>query len=125
MVYLIREIRRPIFVALCRRRSRSCFLHGGDRDRADLGTAGVGNLVDAGYIRLTSTLVLWLIYVSYLMVRRFSTRGKTPVIAAVVAIFGALDVPLVYFSIWFFRTQHPSPVIGGGGSLDPRMPHVC
>jgi heme exporter protein C len=46
------------------------------------------------------------------------------VIAAVLAIFGALDVPLVYFSIWFFRTQHPSPVIGGGGSLDPRMAHV-
>ena len=45
-------------------------------------------------------------------------------IAAVLAIFGALDVPLVYFSIWFFRTQHPSPVIGGGGSLDPRMAHV-
>jgi heme exporter protein C len=33
-------------------------------------------------------------------------------------------VPLVYFSIWFFRTQHPQPVIGGGGSLDPRMAHV-
>jgi heme exporter protein C len=77
-----------------------------------------------GDIRLTTTLVLWLIYISYLMVRRLSTGGKTPVIAAVVAIFGALDVPLVYFSIWFFRTQHPSPVIGGGGSLDPRMAHV-
>ena len=77
-----------------------------------------------GDIRLTTTLVLWLIYISYLMVRRLSTGGRTPVIAAVVAIFGALDVPLVYFSIWFFRTQHPSPVIGGGGSLDPRMAHV-
>jgi len=77
-----------------------------------------------GDIRLTTTLVLWLIYISYLMVRRLSTGGKTPVIAAVVAIFGALDVPLVYFSIWFFRTQHPSPVIGGGGSLDPRMARV-
>ncbi len=77
-----------------------------------------------GDIRLTTTLVLWLIYISYLMVRRLSTGGKTPVIAAVVAIFGALDVPLVYFSIWFFRTQHPSPVIGGGGSLDPRMAQV-
>ena len=75
-------------------------------------------------LRLTLTLVLWLIYVSYLLLRRFSTGGKTPTIAAVVAIFGALDVPLVYFSIWFFRTQHPSPVIGGGGSLDPRMAHV-
>jgi heme exporter protein C len=78
----------------------------------------------AGDIRLTTTLVLWLIYVSYLVLRRFSTSGQTPIIAAVLAIFGALDVPLVYFSIWFFRTQHPSPVIGGGGSLDPRMAHV-
>jgi heme exporter protein C len=75
-------------------------------------------------LRLTLTLVLWLIYVSYLMLRRFSTSSQTPVLAAVLAIFGALDVPLVYFSIWFFRTQHPSPVIGGGGSLDPRMAHV-
>jgi heme exporter protein C len=77
-----------------------------------------------GDIRLTTTLVLWLNYISYLVLRRFSTSGRTPVIAAVVAIFGALDVPPVYFSIWFFRTQHPSPVIGGGGSLDPRMAHV-
>ena len=75
-------------------------------------------------LRLTLTLVLWLIYVSYLVLRRFSTSGQTPVLAAVIAIFGAFDVPLVYFSIWFFRTQHPSPVIGGGGSLDPRMAHV-
>src|SRR5258707_13433176 len=75
-------------------------------------------------LRLTLTLVWWLIYVSYLMLRRFSTSSQTPVLAAVLAIFGALDVPLVYFSIWFFRTQHPSPVIGDGGSLDPRMAHV-
>ena len=75
-------------------------------------------------VRLTSTLVLWLIYVSYLVLRRFSTSGQTPVLAAALAVFGALDVPLVYFSIWFFRTQHPQPVIGGGGSIDPRMLHV-
>jgi heme exporter protein C len=75
-------------------------------------------------VRLTTTLVLWLIYVSYLVLRRFSDSAQTPVLAAVLAIFGALDVPLVYFSIWFFRTQHPQPVIGGGGSLDPRMWHV-
>ena len=75
-------------------------------------------------IRLTSTLVLWLIYVSYLILRRFSGSGETPLIAAVLAIFGALDVPLVYFSIRFFRTQHPQPVIGGEGSLDPRMWHA-
>jgi heme exporter protein C len=72
-------------------------------------------------VRLTSTLVLWLIYVSYLLLRRLSDSAQAPVLAAVLAIFGALDIPLVYFSIWFFRTQHPQPVIGGGGSIDPRM----
>jgi heme exporter protein C len=77
-----------------------------------------------GDIRLTSTLVLWLIYVSYLVLRRFSDSAQTQKLAAALAVFGALDVPLVYFSIWFFRTQHPQPVIGGGGSMDPRMLHV-
>src|SRR5580658_1578779 len=77
-----------------------------------------------GDIRLTSTLVLWLIYVSYLVLRRFSDSAQTQKLAAVLAVFGALDVPLVYFSIWFFRTQHPQPIIGGGGSIDPRMLHV-
>jgi heme exporter protein C len=77
-----------------------------------------------GDIRLTSTLVLWLIYVSYLVLRRFSNSAQTQIIAAALAVFGALDVPLVYFSIWFFRTQHPQPVIGGGGSMDPRMLHT-
>jgi heme exporter protein C len=77
-----------------------------------------------GDIRLTSTLVLWLIYVSYLVLRRFSNSAQTQMLAAALAVFGALDVPLVYFSIWFFRTQHPQPVIGGGGSMDPRMLHT-
>ncbi len=74
--------------------------------------------------RLTSTLVMWLIYVSYLLLRRFSSGGQAPLLAAALGVLGALCVPFVYFSIWFFRTQHPSPVIGGGGSLDPRMAHV-
>jgi heme exporter protein C len=75
-------------------------------------------------MRLTSTLILWLIYVSYLFLRRFAASGQTPLLAAALAVFGALCVPFVYFSIWFFRTQHPQPVMGGGGSIDPRMMHV-
>lgn len=76
--------------------------------------------------RLTSTLVLWLIYVSYLALRRFSTGGQTQVLAAAFAVFGFADVPLVYFSIRWFRTQHPSPVIGGGpdSGLAPPILHV-
>ncbi len=75
-------------------------------------------------VRLTSTLVLWLIYVSYLMLRRFSAGGQTQLLAAVLAVFGFAVVPFVYLSIRFFRTQHPQPVIGGGGSLDPAMWHA-
>ncbi len=74
--------------------------------------------------RLTTTLVLWLIYISYLLLRRYSTGGQTPVLAAVLAVFGFLDVPLVYMSIRWFRTQHPQPVIGGGegsGIAPPMM----
>src|SRR3981189_2156031 len=55
-----------------------------------------------GDIRLTSTLVLCLIYVSYLVLRKFSNSAQTQMLAAALAVFGALDVPLVYFSIWFF-----------------------
>ncbi len=73
--------------------------------------------------RLTSTLVLWLIYIAYLMLRRFSTGGRAPVLAAALAVFGFFDVPFVYLSIRIFRTQHPQPVIAGGegSGLDPTM----
>jgi heme exporter protein C len=74
--------------------------------------------------RLTSTLLLWLIYVSYLLLRRYSTSGQTPLLAAVLAIFGFLDVPFVYLANRLFRTQHPQPVYFGGGGADPRMTHA-
>jgi heme exporter protein C len=73
--------------------------------------------------RLTTTLVLWLIYVAYLLLRRFSESGQTPTLAAALAVFGFLDVPIVYMSIRWWRTQHPQPVIAGGqgSGLDSRM----
>lgn len=73
--------------------------------------------------RLTSTLVLWLIYVSYLVLRHYASGGQVPVLAAALGIFGFLDVPIVYMAIRWFRTQHPQPVIGGGqdSGLDHRM----
>ncbi|HWS97705.1 MAG TPA: cytochrome c biogenesis protein CcsA, partial [Candidatus Methylomirabilis sp.] len=76
--------------------------------------------------RLTTTLVLWLIYVSYLVLRRFATGGQSQVLAAALAIFGFVDVPIVYMSIRWFRTQHPSPVMGGGenSGLAPEMLHA-
>jgi heme exporter protein C len=76
--------------------------------------------------RLTSTLVLWLIYVSYLMLRKFSIGGPNPVLAASLAIFGCVDALFVWFAIRWFRTQHPQPVFGGGANsgIDPRMLHA-
>ena len=64
--------------------------------------------------RLTTTLVLWLIYVAYLMLRSYSEGSRGARFAAVFAILGFLDVPIVFMSIRWWRTQHPGPVIGGG-----------
>jgi heme exporter protein C len=63
--------------------------------------------------RLTTTLVLWLIYVSYLLLRRFVAGPQMQTLAAVLGIFGALDVPIVYMSNRWWRTQHPAPVFAG------------
>ncbi|MGO9435382.1 MAG: cytochrome c biogenesis protein CcsA [Terracidiphilus sp.] len=73
--------------------------------------------------RLTTTLVLWLIYVSYLLLRRFAAGPQVQTLAAVLGIFGALDVPIVYMSNRWWRTQHPAPVFGGaeGSGMDKSM----
>jgi heme exporter protein C len=74
--------------------------------------------------RLTLTFVLWLIYMGYLMLRRYiEAPERRAVLAAVVGVTGFVDVPLVYFAIRWWRTQHPQPVIMGGqdSGLDPKM----
>lgn len=74
--------------------------------------------------RLTSTLLLWLMYVSYLLLRDFLDEpARRATLAAVFGIFAFVDVPIVYFSIRLWRTQHPQPVLGGGegSGLDPTM----
>jgi heme exporter protein C len=74
-------------------------------------------------MRLNTTLMLWLLYVSYLMMRRSSTAGSTSVLAAALAVFSFLDVPIVYMANRWFRTHHPAPMIGTP-NLDPRMQHI-
>jgi heme exporter protein C len=73
--------------------------------------------------RLTSQLLLWLLYVAYLLVRRLSSTGQTATVGAVLSIFAAIDVPIVFMSIRWWRTQHPAPVFGGapGSGMDPSM----
>jgi heme exporter protein C len=73
--------------------------------------------------RLTTYLLLWLLYVSYLLVRRFSAPGQTAIVSSVLAIFAAIDIPICFMSIRWWRTQHPAPVFGGGADagIDPTM----
>ncbi len=73
--------------------------------------------------RLTTYLLLWLLYVAYLMVRRLSSTGQTSTVAAVLSVFAAIDVPITFMSIRWWRTQHPAPVFGGapGSGMDKSM----
>ena len=71
--------------------------------------------------RLTSTLVLWIIYAGYLLVRRLAEPGRQAArIGAVVGIFGFIDVPVVHFSVTWWRTVHPGPIIVND-ALPPQM----
>ena len=68
--------------------------------------------------RLTSALVCWLLYASYLMLRKaIDEPTQRATFAAVWSIFSFIDVPIVIFSIKWWRTQHPQPVFWGGGSF--------
>ncbi|WP_213807635.1 cytochrome c biogenesis protein CcsA [Granulicella sp. dw_53] len=73
--------------------------------------------------RLTSSFILWLIYVSYLLTRKLAPSEQIAPLSAVLAIFAAVDVPIVFMSIRWWRTQHPAPVFAGGekSGLDPSM----
>jgi len=71
--------------------------------------------------RMTTYLLLWLLYVSYVLLRRFSAPGHTAVLSAVLAIFAAIDIPICFMSIRWWRTQHPAPVFGGDGYFDKSM----
>ncbi len=77
--------------------------------------------------RLTSTFVLWLLYVSYLLLRSLIEEpDRRALLSALFGIFAFLDVPIVFGAIRWWRTQHPAPVImgGPGSGLDPTMRKV-
>jgi heme exporter protein C len=65
--------------------------------------------------RLTTTLILWFIYVGYLLLRSLANPGhKRARLVAVYGIAGWIDVPIVFLSIWWWRTVHPR-ILGDGG----------
>ncbi len=75
--------------------------------------------------KLTTTLILWFIYVGYLMVKAYAPAGSQGRrFASVVALIGAIDAPIIYFATVWWRTAHPELNIGPlaeSGGLDSRM----
>src|SRR5580700_10956357 len=77
--------------------------------------------------RLTSTFILWLLYIAYLLLRGLlEDPQRRATLSAIFGVFAFLDVPLVYLSNRLWRTQHPQPVILGGenSGLAPGMGRV-
>jgi len=68
--------------------------------------------------RLTSSLLLWMIFIAYLLLRRYGGPGSERLSAAV-ALFGAANVPFVYVSVNVWRTLHPKTTVVP--SLGPGM----
>ncbi len=70
--------------------------------------------------KLTTTLVLWFIFVGYLMVRAYGpagTQGKR--FASVIALIGAVDAPIIYKAADWWRSAHPQTNIPS--DIDQRM----
>lgn len=72
--------------------------------------------------RLTTTLILWFIYMGYIMLRKFVEEyDKRAKFSAALGIIGFIDVPIVFLSIRWWRTIHPNVLQEGGGGLHPDM----
>lgn len=71
--------------------------------------------------RLTSSLILWMLYVAYLLIRTYvPDPGRRAMVSAVFGIIAFVDAPIVWFSIRWWRDIHPSPMLETGG-LSPAM----
>jgi heme exporter protein C len=72
--------------------------------------------------RLTTTLIAWLIYVGAIVVRRVANDPQQAArLAAVIAIIGFIDLPIIYKSVDWWRGNHPIVLGKGGGGLAPEM----
>jgi heme exporter protein C len=72
--------------------------------------------------RLVATLVLWLVYAGYLLMRRIATPGRQAArFGAVVGIIGFIDVPITHFSVTWWRTIHPPLETAAPSALPPEM----
>ncbi len=71
--------------------------------------------------RLVTTLLMWMIFLGFIVLRHFGEPSKVAAQSAVLGILGALSVPLVIFSVKIlpaFQQLHPQ-VVNTGGLKDP------
>lgn len=72
--------------------------------------------------RLTTTLVMWFIYVAYLLLRGSDIGGaRKDAVLAVLGIVAFVDVPLVFVSARYWRSIHPAVIGAQGGGMEPSM----
>lgn len=78
-----------------------------------------------GEPRLLLTLVMFLIFVAYLVVRQVGGRAEvTRKICALLAILGVADIPVVRMAVDRWRGNHPQVLGSEGGGITPEMGHV-
>jgi len=70
--------------------------------------------------RLTSSLLLWMVMLGYVLVRKYGGPGSER-LAAGLAVFGMAAVPLIYFSVKIWRTLHPSSAVVPGLKSSMRL----
>lgn len=72
--------------------------------------------------RLTTSAILWTIYVVYLILRgAIEEPGQRARLAAIFGIIGFIDVPIVFMAVRWWRTIHPVIFHGEGFDLSGRM----
>jgi heme exporter protein C len=74
--------------------------------------------------RLTSTLVLWLVLVGYILYRSLAEgpAARTARVAAVIGVIAAIDVPIIHLSVQWWRTLHPQPIVLRPGDVGGGLP---
>lgn len=74
--------------------------------------------------RLTTTLILWFIYLAYLMLRGVVRENQQANLSAVFGIIGFVNVPITFFAIRLWRTIHPVIITPQGMNMSAPIKHT-
>jgi heme exporter protein C len=71
--------------------------------------------------RLTTTLLLAMIFCAYVLLRSFSDGTAERRFGAGLAVLGVINLPIIHYSVERWRGTHPTVITSRGGGLDPSM----